>query len=105
MEYFELDTELTDLNFSGANGDGNSESSESTYVKPKWQQTFDNLTKGVQTATGYGANKHGIGLKEKDIAPKGKRVTKFGVDPLVFIAISLGLVIASGVAIVVISKK
>jgi len=73
--------------------------------KPKWQQKLEDITKKFTTATTYGANKEGVGYYEGNKEPRGVKVTKFGLDPLVFIVLSLGVVIASGVAISVISKK
>jgi hypothetical protein len=70
-----------------------------------WYEKLSDVTKTFKGLTTYGANKQGYNITEKGVDPKGTRVKILGLDPFVFVAISLTLVIASGIAIVVISKK
>ncbi len=76
--------------------------------KPKekaWYEKLSDITKTFKDLTTYGANKQGYNITEEGLDPKGTRVKILGLDPFVFVAVSLTLVIASSIAIVVISKK
>ena len=76
--------------------------------KPKekaWYEKLSDITKTFKGLTTYGANKQGYNITEEGLDPKGTRVKILGLDPFVFVAVSLTLVIASSIAIVVISKK
>lgn len=73
--------------------------------KKDWKDTLQNVTQLVQSATGYGANKEGIGYYEQDKQQRGTKVTKLGLDPLVFIVVSVGVLIGTSVAIVMLNRK
>lgn len=59
----------------------------------------------IKSFTEYGADKEGYGYYEKYKDPKGNKKKILGLDPLVFIAVSFGLILASGIAIVVLKPK
>jgi hypothetical protein len=65
-------------------------------------KSYQNL---IKSFTEYGADKEGYGYYEKYKDPTGKKKKILGLDPLVFIAVSLGLIIASGIAIVLLKPK
>jgi len=73
--------------------------------KPSWQQALQSYQQTVKDYTDYGADKSGYGYYEKFRDPQGERKRILGLDPLVFIAVSIGLIIASGIAIVVLKPK
>jgi hypothetical protein len=59
----------------------------------------------IKSFTEFGADKEGYGYYEKYKDPTGKKKRVLGLDPLVFIVISFGLIIASGVTIVMLKQK
>jgi len=97
MNYFDLDSQTEDLSFSSA--DANEKD------LPKWVQSIENVAQGVSKLTDYGASSEGVGLYEKEPEKKGEKTKKFGLDPLVFIGVSFALIIATTVAVIVISRK
>ena len=65
----------------------------------KWQDTLGKLTDFVEE---YG----GAYTEQKaPVYSEGKKVRKFGLHPLVFVAVSLGLVIAGSITLVYLGRK
>ncbi len=101
MTDFDIDIDTNNISseiaYSKVEGDSND--------KNNWKQKLEDVTKFVQSSTEYGANKEGYGFFEKDKKLKGQKVTKMGLDPLVFIVVSLGVILATSVAIIVLKPK
>jgi|694.fasta_scaffold00340_61 hypothetical protein len=66
---------------------------------PKWQESLGKLTDFVKE---YGG---AYSEQKAPVYSEGKKVRKFGMHPLVFVAVSLGLVIAGSITLVYLGRK
>lgn len=101
MSNFDIDINTNDISsdISYSNTEGENDN------KKNWKDKLEDVTQFVQSATGYGANKEGVGFYEQDKKLTGQRVTKLGLDPLVFIVVSVGVLIGTSVAILMLNRK
>lgn len=101
MSNFDIDINTnnisSDIAYSNATGDEKE--------KKDWKETLQNVTDIVASATDYGANKEGVGFYEQDKKLQGTKVTKLGLDPLVFIVVSVGVIIGTSIAIIMLNRK
>lgn len=101
MNNFDIDINTnnisSDIAYSNSEGDENG--------KKGWQETLEKVTDAVASITDYGANKEGVGFYEQDKKLQGQKVTKLGLDPLVFIVVSVGVIIGTSVAIIMLNRK
>lgn len=101
MSNFDIDINTndisSDISYSGVDGD--------SPEKKDWKDKLEQATQFVQSASGYGASKQGIGFYEQNKRLQGTKVTKFGLDPLVFIVVSFGVILGTGITILMLNKK
>lgn len=121
MKNFDLDIKNSELNFSfvGETSEAQesavtpnappqkqtSNTNKTTSEKPSWIKGAESYQDLVKSFTEYGADKSGYGYYEKFQDPQGQRKRILGLDPLVFVAVSLGLVVASAIVIVYLKPK
>ena len=80
-------------------------STSNTTDKPAWVKGAESYQDLVRSFTDYGADKSGYGYYEKYSDPQGRRKRILGLEPFTFVAVSLVLIIASGIAIVYLKPK
>lgn len=102
MKNFDIDIKTNNISSDIAYY-SNSEGDEKD--KKNWQETLQKVTDVVASVTDYGANKEGVGFYEQDKKLKGKKVTKLGLDPLVFIVVSVGVLIGTSITILMLKRK
>ena len=79
--------------------------SDKTVKEKSWYEKLSDATNTFKGLTGYGANQKGYNITEKGVDPKGTKVRILGLEPLIFVTVSLTLVIIAGIGIGVISRK
>ena len=104
MNGIQSDIEQNSLysNFESDEVENTASESKKTTTEPKekdWKDKLENFTDKFKGLVGYEE------LKNPKQDETGKKVKILGLDPLVLIALSVGLIVASGIAIVVISRK